>query len=381
MSSTYSPSLRIELIGAGEQSGTWNTTTNSNLGTLIEQAISGVTSITMTDANYTLTAYNGVSDQSRQAVIVVSGTNAAIRDIVAPLVNKTYLIKNNTSGGFDIRVRAATGASVSIPNGVTSIVYCDGTNFNLGIAQTSVAAGTGISVGVVGATNTISFGPITSAQLATALSDATGSGSAVFATSPTLVTPNLGTPTSGNLSNCTGSASALNVGFATSAASAATASNLNGTWTQMPAGTTTNFFQAAAPTGWTQNNTYTNHMMRIVSGTGGGSGGTNSPILNNVVPSHTHGFTTVGVSANHTHYDSGHTHNYDHGMQNISNYFSGGSYQGFAIGPIGTYTTTTGYASIGYMSADHSHSGSTDNGSSQTNWTPQYIDNILCSKN
>jgi len=381
MSSTYSPSLRIELIGAGEQSGTWNVTTNSNLGTLIEQAISGVTSITMTDANYTLTAYNGVSDQSRQAVIVVSGTNAAIRDIVAPLVNKTYLIKNNTSGGFDIRVRAATGASVSIPNGVTSIVYCDGTNFNLGIAQTSVAAGTGISVGVVGATNTISFGPITSAQLATALSDATGSGSAVFATSPTLVTPNLGTPTSGNLSNCTGSASALNVGFATSAASAATASNLNGTWTQMPAGTTTNFFQAAAPTGWTQNNTYTNHMMRIVSGTGGGSGGTNSPILNNVVPSHTHGFTTGGVSANHTHYDSGHTHNYDHGMQNISNYFSGGSYQGFAIGPIGTYTTTTGYASIGYMSADHSHSGSTDNGSSQTNWTPQYIDNILCSKN
>jgi len=381
MASTYSPSLRIELIGAGEQSGTWNTTTNGNLGTLIEQAISGVTSITMTDANYTLTAYNGVSDQSRQAVIVVSGTNAAIRDIVAPLVNKTYLIKNNTSGGFDIRVRAATGASVSIPNGVTSIVYCDGTNFNLGIAQTSVAAGTGISVGVVGATNTISFGPITSAQLATALSDATGSGSAVFATSPTLVTPNLGTPTSGNLSNCTGSASALNVGFATSAASAATASNLNGTWTQMPAGTTTNFFQAAAPTGWTQNNTYTNHMMRIVSGTGGGSGGTNSPILNNVVPSHTHGFTTGGVSANHTHYDSGHTHNYDHGMQNISNYFSGGSYQGFAIGPIGTYTTTTGYASIGYMSADHSHSGSTDNGSSQTNWTPQYIDNILCSKN
>ena len=70
MSSTYSPSLRIELIGAGEQSGTWNTTTNGNLGTLIEQSIAGVISISMVDTNYTLTAYNGVSDQSRQAVIL-----------------------------------------------------------------------------------------------------------------------------------------------------------------------------------------------------------------------------------------------------------------------------------------------------------------------
>jgi len=251
-------------------------------------------------------------------------------------------------------------------------------------------------------------GTLAVASGGTGVTTSTGSGSIVLSTSPTLVTPILGTPTSGTLTNCTGytyanltgtvttwnqstTGNALtattaascsgNASTATTAATATTALNLNGTWTQMPAGTVTNFFQAAAPTGWTQNNTYTNHMMRIVSGTGGGSGGTNSPILNNVVPSHTHGFTTGGVSANHTHYDSGHTHNYDHGMQNISNYFSGGSYQGFAIGPIGTYTTTTGYASIGYMSADHSHSGSTDNGSSQTNWTPQYIDNILCSKN
>ena len=493
MSSTYSPSLRIELIGAGEQSGTWNTTTNGNLGTLIEQSIAGVTSISMVDANYTLTAYNGVSDQSRQAVIVVSGTNSAIRDVIAPLVTKTYLIKNNTSGGFAINVRATTGASVSIPNGVTSIVYCDGTNFNLGIAQTSTAAGTGVSISVVGATTTVnntgvlsynsrtgnvtpvsgdvtgalgyvplgalsgaittsgnvaSLGSFSSAQLATALTDETGSGGNVFAISPTLVSPALGTPASGILTNCTGTAAGLTAGNAltatnpqsggsfitssnigsqsvsfassatnatnatnattaascsgnaatattaascsgnaatattatnaTNATNATTAANLNGTWTQMPAGTTTNFFQASAPTGWTQNNTYTNHMMRIVSGIGGGSGGTNSPILNNVVPSHTHGFTTGGVSANHTHYDSGHTHGY------VQNYLStGGTTAGGDPNSVGNVTVSTdvGYASIGYMSADHSHSGSTDNGSSQTNWTPQYIDNILCSKN
>lgn len=215
MPSTYSPSLRIELPGSGEQSGVWGTTTNNNLGTLLEQSIAGVQAITMTDANYTLSNYNGVSDEARKAVLVVSGTNAAVRDIIAPLTPKVYTIKNNTTGGFAINIRAPSGASVSIPNGVTSSVYCDGTNFNLALTQTLVAAGTGISVGVVGATNTISFGPITSAQLAAAVSDETGSGAAVFATSPTLVTPNLGTPTTLVGTNITGTASGLTAGNVT----------------------------------------------------------------------------------------------------------------------------------------------------------------------
>jgi len=378
MPSTYSPSLRIELIGAGEQSGTWGTTTNTNLGTLLEQSIAGVQAITMVDANYTLTNYNGVSDEARRAVLVVSGTNAAIRDVIAPLAPKAYTIKNNTTGGFAINIRAATGSSVSIPNGVTSLVYCDGTNFNLAVNQTSVAAGTGLSAATVGATTTISFGPLTSAQLATALTDETGTGANVFATSPTLVTPALGTPTALVGTNITGTASGLSIGGnAATATTATTASILNGTWNQMPAGTTTNFFQAAAPTGWTQNTSYANHMMRVVSGIGGGSGGTASPILNNTVPAHTHGFSTGGQSANHVHYDSGHSH-YDNGASVTYGGPAGTTnYSNFN----GAHYTSASTANLGGYSADHSHSGSTDNGSSQTNWTPQYIDNIICSKN
>lgn len=361
MPSTYSPSLRIELIGAGEQSGTWGTTTNTNLGTLLEQSIAGVQAITMFDANYTLTNYNGVSDEARKAVLVVGGTNGAVRDIIAPLVTKSYTIRNNTTGGFDINIRAATGASVSIPNGGTSAVYCDGTNFNLALTQTIVAAGTAISVATVGATTTVTNTGVASFNTRTG---------AVTQTSADVTTA-LGytppTPTGTGASGTWG----IDV-----TGNAATASNLNGTWTQMPAGTVTNFFQASAPTGWTQNTSYSNHMMRIVSGTGGGSGGTMSPILNNVVPSHTHGFSTGGVSASHVHYDSGHTHQYSAPLNGQT---TGGSI-GVAQGPY-TQTTQVGYASIGYMSNDHSHSGSTDNGSSQTNWTPQYIDNILCSKN
>jgi len=129
MASTFSPSLRIELIGNGDQSGTWGTTTNNNLGTLIEQGITGVQSIVMANANYTLSNFNGVSDEARNAVLVVSGTNGAIRQIICPLVNKTYIVTNNTTGGFAITIGGSTGSTVSIPNGVTAQVYCDGINF------------------------------------------------------------------------------------------------------------------------------------------------------------------------------------------------------------------------------------------------------------
>ena len=129
MASTYSPSLKLELIGSGDQSGTWGTTTNKNLGDLLEQAITGVESITMVNANYVLTNYNGVLDEARNAVLVVSGTNSAIRQIVAPLVEKLYVIYNNTTGGFAITIGGVSGTTVTIPNGVTAQVYCDGTNF------------------------------------------------------------------------------------------------------------------------------------------------------------------------------------------------------------------------------------------------------------
>lgn len=126
---TFSQSLKLELIGNGEQSGTWGQTTNKNLGTLLEQAITGVISITMLDTNYTLTSFNGVSDEARNAVIVVVGTNSAQRDIIAPLVNKIYTISNNTVGGYAIRIRGASGSAITIPNGVTASVYCNGSDF------------------------------------------------------------------------------------------------------------------------------------------------------------------------------------------------------------------------------------------------------------
>lgn len=127
MASTYSPTLRIELIGNGEQAGTWGTTTNSNLGSIIEQAITGVQTITMGDATYTLTAYDGAVDEARNAVLVLGGTVTTPQNLIAPSVEKTYIVKNGT--GSNVTVKTSGGNGVTFVNNQVGIVYCDGTNF------------------------------------------------------------------------------------------------------------------------------------------------------------------------------------------------------------------------------------------------------------
>lgn len=127
MASTYSTNLRLELIGTGEQQGTWGSTTNKNLGTLLEQAICGYESVTVSDAgDTTLTASNGLSDQSRNMVINLTGTLTGSRNVICPAVEKLYVVKNATSGGFAVTFKVSGQTGVSVPNGSTVFVYVDG---------------------------------------------------------------------------------------------------------------------------------------------------------------------------------------------------------------------------------------------------------------
>ena len=136
MASTYSNSLRLELIGTGEQAGTWGSTTNRNLGTLLEQAISGVETVTIT-GNTTLTTNNGQVDQSRNMVLEINGSIAGASSLYVPAQEKIYIIKNSTVGGHavSIQVTGPTGAAVAIPNGKTGIVYSTGANVYLASAN------------------------------------------------------------------------------------------------------------------------------------------------------------------------------------------------------------------------------------------------------
>ena len=128
MASTYTTNLKIQEIGNGEQAGTWGSTTNTNW-TLIEQAVAGVQTITMANANYTLSNLNGVLDEARNMVLNVVGTNSGIYQVIIPTnQTKTYIVSNQTTGGYAITIGISGGSIISIPNGTTAQVYTDGTN-------------------------------------------------------------------------------------------------------------------------------------------------------------------------------------------------------------------------------------------------------------
>jgi hypothetical protein len=200
---TYSQSLKLTLIGDGEEAGTWGGTTNTNLGTLLEQAITGVQTIPMSNANVTLTSIDGTADQARNAVLVVTGTNAAVRDIIAPLVNKQYLVVNNTTGGFAINIRGSSGFSVSIPNGTSVFVYCDGTNFYS--AQQSYTTGNFNVGGNLTVTGTSDLqGNVSALNISTANVTASGAVNAATMTITGALTGNVATFSGNSSFNGTG---------------------------------------------------------------------------------------------------------------------------------------------------------------------------------
>lgn len=153
--STYSTTLRLELIGAGQQDGTWGDTTNTNLGDLIEAAITNVVDITFANATYTLTAYNGLPDEARAAVLNLIGTNVSAQNLIAPAVQKTYIVKNAT--GAQVTIKTSGGAGVAVANGTTRIVWCDGTDFYTGASSTVIATTAPINSSTTGDTVTLSL--------------------------------------------------------------------------------------------------------------------------------------------------------------------------------------------------------------------------------
>jgi hypothetical protein len=168
MPSTYSPSLRLELIGAGEQAGTWNTTTNTNLGTLLDQAIAGYTTVSVTSANQAFTALDGAADESRNAVIELTTTTAANFAVYAPPQEKTYIIYNNTAyvatiyNSTVLGNTTAAGAALTIAAGNKTMVFTNGTVFSA-LTVPSPGTGTVTSVGGTGSVNGITLtGTVTS---------------------------------------------------------------------------------------------------------------------------------------------------------------------------------------------------------------------------
>ena len=248
MPSTYTSNNKIQKIATGEQSGTWGNTTNTNFD-LFDSAIDGFATIALTGTTGTLNIPDGSAGDGRNKVLSFTGTLAATNTVsVTPnTVKKHYFVQNNTTGGQNVVLSQGSGSTVTIKPGYSSIVYLDGagsgaavkevltslkltalleatgvvfvgsSSGNTTLQATAAASGTltlpAATDTIVGKATTDTFTNKTFDTAGTGnvlringtqVSAVTGTGSVVLATSPTLVTPLLGTPTSGTLTNCTG---------------------------------------------------------------------------------------------------------------------------------------------------------------------------------
>jgi hypothetical protein len=158
MSSTYSTSLRIQLIDTGTEDEAWGQPTDNNLGTIIEQAITGVESVSLTNVStYTLSASNAVADQSRNAVLIFTGTPTANCNVIAPSVNKVYVVKNQTSGGYTVNIKTSSGNAVVVAANTTQLVYCNAVDFKSAVNVNNIVGDLTVS-GSVSVANSVTVG-------------------------------------------------------------------------------------------------------------------------------------------------------------------------------------------------------------------------------
>ena len=231
---TYDNDLRLKEITTGDEDGTWGDSTNTNLE-LIADGFSYGTKEMAADANETFTMPDFSADATRSLYLKITSAVSltATREVtLGPnTVSKTWIIENATSGSQIITIKQGSGATVNVPNGSKVMVVTDGAGAGAAVfnANPTEVGGTVTSVGGTGTVNGITLtGTVTSsgnltlggtlanvdltsqvtgtlpvANGGTGVTTSTGTGAVVLGTAPTLVTPVLGTPTSGTLSNCT----------------------------------------------------------------------------------------------------------------------------------------------------------------------------------
>jgi len=122
---TYTSSLRIiqETVGGNENS--WGTLNNAALA-MLDEAIAGQVSVSVTVGDLTLSTANNATDQSRPALLILTGTPGATRNVTMPDVKKLSWVYNNCSDGSSITVKSGAGTNVSVSAGCKALVYSDG---------------------------------------------------------------------------------------------------------------------------------------------------------------------------------------------------------------------------------------------------------------
>ena len=124
----YTNDLRLKEIATGDESGTWGTSTNTNLELIAEAFSFGTEAITTNADTHTTTIADGSTDPGRSIFLKYTGTlDSACTITIGPnTVSKLWLIENATSGSQNIIIKQGSGATVTIANGQTKAIYSDG---------------------------------------------------------------------------------------------------------------------------------------------------------------------------------------------------------------------------------------------------------------
>ena len=125
---TYVNDLRLSELATGEGSGTWGTTTNTNLELVAEAFSFGTEAITTNADTHTTTIADGSTDPGRSLFLKYTGTlDSACTITIGPnTVSKLWFIENATAGSQSIIIKQGSGATVTIPTGQTKAIYSDG---------------------------------------------------------------------------------------------------------------------------------------------------------------------------------------------------------------------------------------------------------------
>jgi hypothetical protein len=124
----FSPLLGLALPTTGDLQGTWGTTVNDSITSLIDSAVAGTTTLSA-NVDVTLSTTNGAANQARNAIILWTASNGATtRNITAPAQSKAYLVINAGTGSIVIRGSGPT-AGVTVVSGVRALVAWNGSDF------------------------------------------------------------------------------------------------------------------------------------------------------------------------------------------------------------------------------------------------------------
>ena len=157
---TYVNDLRLKEISTGDESGTWGTSTNTNLELIAEALGYGTEAITTNADTHTSTIADGATDPVRSMYVKYTGTlDSTCTITIAPnTLSKVWIIENATSGSQDIAISQGSGANVTIPNSAVKVIYSDGAGSGAAVVDALIDLDVGNTLKISGTTPTLTIG-------------------------------------------------------------------------------------------------------------------------------------------------------------------------------------------------------------------------------